>query len=169
MLKILYKILNKVRVCYFNLRYMTYRKQYSIDKSFIFNGVDIEMYGDGEIIIGKNTYAGNRCALATSKGCKIVIGDNCAISHNVRIYTIGRDPQTVIHKLDVKHLKGDVIIGNNVWIGANVFINQGVNIGNNCVIGANSVVTRDVLPNSIVAGAPAKNIISRVISLKSVN
>jgi maltose O-acetyltransferase len=51
-----------------------------------------------------------------------------------------------------------------VWIGANVFINQGLTIGNNVVIEANSVVTRDVLSNTIVAGLPAKNIINKVIS-----
>lgn len=164
MLEILYKILNKIRLSYFDLRYMTYRKLYSIDESFLFNGVDIEMYGDGDIIIGKNSYIGNRCALATSKGCKIVIGNNCSISHNVRIYTVNRDPQTIINNLEVGHIKGDVIIGNNVWIGANVFICQGVTIGSDIVIGANSVVTRDVFSNSIVAGAPAKNIIKKVIS-----
>jgi maltose O-acetyltransferase len=164
MLLVIYKILNKIRLLYFNLRYLTYRKLYTIDPSFVFNGVDIEMYGNGEIIIGKNSYIGNRSALATSNGCKIVIGDNCSISHNVRIYTINRDSRTIINNLEIRHIKGDVIIGNNVWIGANVFINQGLTIGNNVVIGANSVVTRDVLSNTIVAGLPAKNIINKVMS-----
>ena len=163
MLEIVYKVLNKIRLFYFDLRYMIYRKTYNIDESFLFNGVDIEMYGYGDIVIGKNSYMGNRCALASSKGCKIVIGDNCSISHNVRIYTINRDPQTIINNLEVDYVKGDVIIGNNVWIGANVFINQGVTIGSNIVIGANSVVTRDVLSNIIVAGAPAKPINNKMI------
>jgi maltose O-acetyltransferase len=48
------------------------------------------------------------------------------------------------------------MIGNGVWIGANVFIGPGINIGDNSIIGANSVVVKDVLPNSIVGGVPAK-------------
>jgi acetyltransferase-like isoleucine patch superfamily enzyme len=47
-------------------------------------------------------------------------------------------------------------LGDNVWCGANVVITSGVSVGERSVIGANSVVTQDVPPFSIVAGAPAK-------------
>ena len=47
-------------------------------------------------------------------------------------------------------------IGNNVWIGSNATILQGITIGNGAIIGAGSVVTKDVPPNHIVAGNPAK-------------
>lgn len=52
--------------------------------------------------------------------------------------------------------KGDVIIGNDVWIGMNSIILSGVHIGNGAVIGAGAVVTKDVEPYSIVGGNPAK-------------
>ena len=51
---------------------------------------------------------------------------------------------------------GDIIIEGFVWIGANVFINPEVTIGKNSVIGANSVVTKNVIPNAIYGGVPAK-------------
>ncbi|HWC28179.1 MAG TPA: DapH/DapD/GlmU-related protein, partial [Solirubrobacteraceae bacterium] len=51
---------------------------------------------------------------------------------------------------------GPTRIGDNVWLGANVVVTSGVTIGERCVIGANSVVTQDVPPFSIAAGAPAK-------------
>jgi acetyltransferase-like isoleucine patch superfamily enzyme len=51
-----------------------------------------------------------------------------------------------------------VVIGNDVWIGENVFIIAGVCIGDGAVIGAHSVVTHDIEPYAIVAGAPAKTI-----------
>ena len=56
-----------------------------------------------------------------------------------------------------------MIIGNDVWIGARVIILPGVNVGTGAIIGAGSVVTKDVLPNSIVAGNPAKSIGIRYI------
>lgn len=51
-----------------------------------------------------------------------------------------------------------VHIGNDVWIGEGCFIAAGVSIGDGAIIGAHSVVTRDVDPYAIVAGAPAKKI-----------
>ena len=49
-----------------------------------------------------------------------------------------------------------VVIGNDVWIGENCFIKAGVTIGDGAVVGAHSVVTKDIPPYAIVAGAPAK-------------
>jgi acetyltransferase-like isoleucine patch superfamily enzyme len=52
--------------------------------------------------------------------------------------------------------KGPTRVGDNVWCGAHVVITSGVTVGERCVIGANSVVTRDLPPNTIAAGSPAK-------------
>ncbi|MDP9385737.1 MAG: acyltransferase [Actinomycetota bacterium] len=52
--------------------------------------------------------------------------------------------------------KGPTRVGDNVWCGAHVVITSGVTVGERCVIGANSVVTQDLPPYSIAAGAPAK-------------
>lgn len=49
-----------------------------------------------------------------------------------------------------------VIIGENVWIGANVTVVPGVTIGNNAIIAAGAVVTKDVDSNTVVGGVPAK-------------
>ena len=54
--------------------------------------------------------------------------------------------------------KGDIIIGNDVWIGYEALIMSGVTIGDGAIIGARAVVTKDVPPYTIVAGVPAKPI-----------
>jgi acetyltransferase-like isoleucine patch superfamily enzyme len=52
--------------------------------------------------------------------------------------------------------KGPTRLGDNVWLGANVVVTSGVTIGERCVVGANSVVTSDLPPRSVAAGAPAR-------------
>lgn len=52
--------------------------------------------------------------------------------------------------------KGDIVIGNDVWIGFEAVIMAGVTIGDGAIVGARAVVTRDVPPYTIVAGMPAK-------------
>lgn len=51
--------------------------------------------------------------------------------------------------------KGDINIGNDVWVGYNATIMAGVNIGDGAIIGTNSTVVKDVRPYSIVGGNPA--------------
>lgn len=57
--------------------------------------------------------------------------------------------------------KGDIIIGNDVWIGYEAVIMAGVTIGDGAIIGAHAVVTKDVSPYTIVGGIPAKSIRKR--------
>lgn len=57
--------------------------------------------------------------------------------------------------------KGDVIIGNDVWIATDALILSGVHIGDGAIIGARAVISRDVAPYSIMAGNPAKPIRTR--------
>ena len=57
--------------------------------------------------------------------------------------------------------KGDIIVGNDVWIGFEAVIMQGVKIGDGAIIGSRAVVTKDVEPYTIVGGVPAKPIRKR--------
>lgn len=57
--------------------------------------------------------------------------------------------------------KGDIVIGNDVWIGYEAVIMAGVHIGDGAIIAARAVVTKDVLPYTIVGGTPAKEIRKR--------
>jgi acetyltransferase-like isoleucine patch superfamily enzyme len=70
--------------------------------------------------------------------------------------------------------KGNITIGNDVWIGLNAYISHGVTIGDGAIIGAHAVVTKDVEPYAIVAGNPAtfkkyrfdKEIIARLVKIE---
>ena len=63
--------------------------------------------------------------------------------------------------LEEMPLKGDTVVGNDVWIGQNVTILPGVHIGDGAIIGMNSVVASNVEPYTIVAGNPARVIRKR--------
>lgn len=58
-------------------------------------------------------------------------------------------------------LKGDTVVGNDVWIGQNVTVMPGIHIGDGSIIAANSVVTKDIPPYSIAGGNPCKLIRKR--------
>lgn len=106
------------------------------------------------ISIGDNFYANYNLTILDC--ARITIGDNCLIGPNVGIYAPN-------HPIDPKERAKGIIesalpitIGNNVWIGGSCTILSGVTIGDNCTIGAGSVVTRDIPPNSVAVGNPAR-------------
>jgi maltose O-acetyltransferase len=73
----------------------------------------------------------------------------------VQVYTATHplDAETRNSGLELGFL---VVIGNNVWVGGGAIINPGVKIGDNAVIGAGSVVTKDIPPDAVAAGNPAR-------------
>jgi len=136
-------------------QYNKYRKKYDIDDNFKFNGSEILLYGEGKIILGSQSYIGRHSTIQAERNYEVVIGSFCAISHYVKIYTSSFVVDQDFMSKNRRTKCGSVIIGNGVWIGANVLINPGISIGDNSIIGANSVITKDIFPNSIVGGIPA--------------
>ena len=104
-------------------------------------------------------------------GDKLIIGKFCQIASGVEFVMNGANHQMNAvstfpfytlegwdmnaPKMTDMPLKGDTVIGNDVWIGQNATILPGVHIGDGAIIGANSVVGSDVEPYAIVVGNPA--------------
>ena len=111
-------------------------------------------FGGKNVFIGKEFYANFNLTLVDDG--KITIGDNVMIGPNVTIAT-PLHPLEAEKRLEKKNQRNlPVTIGNNVWIASNAVILPNVTIGDNAVIAAGAVVTKDVPPNVMVAGVPAK-------------
>jgi maltose O-acetyltransferase len=114
---------------YQDRQYQRLRKEYSISDNFVFNGKDINFYGDGNIVCGENSYIGSYSTIQAGKNCMVTIGKNCHISHNVRIYTESNVADQPFDSGDKELISQNVTVEDYVWIGANVFINPGSTIG----------------------------------------
>ncbi len=150
---ILLKFVNLIGRIVNSIIYSSYREKYNISPSFIFSGSNIKFEGDGEIFLGSSSHISRGSWLLSKKGCKIVIGVRTRIASNVTLVTSNSiSPR---RGLDWKNNRsiGDIEIGDDCWIGVNVFIKEGVKIGNNCVIGANSVITRNISDYNVVVGS----------------
>ena len=127
----------------------------------IYNGCQIR--GHKKLFIGNNSIIGDRCVLDARNG--IVIGENVNLSTNVQIWTEQHDHNDPMFRSTANN-SYKVEIGNRAWLGPDTIVLHGVHIGEGSVVAAGAVVTHDVLPFTIVAGIPAKEIKKRNINLE---
>ena len=103
------------------------------------------------IKIGKDVFVNSGCCFQDQGG--VTLGDGCLVGHNVVFATLDHDKRP--------GRRGDmtaapIVVGKDVWIGAHATILKGVTIGDGAIVAAGAVVTRDVPPNTIAAGVPAR-------------
>jgi maltose O-acetyltransferase len=138
------------------------------------------IYGQNRAKIGRNTKVHPTVIIRSPK--RVMIGEYCFFNHNtilnggkdkavlvignhvqtgpnVSIYAYNHAFENKIEYFDKQgYVDADVIIKDDVWIGANTVILPGVTIGKGCIIGAGAVVTKDLPEYSICVGNPAKPI-----------
>jgi len=141
-----------------------------------------------EIIVGDYTYYDdpvdsehferNVMYLYPFMGDRLIIGKYCAIACGVKFMMNGANHkiegfstypfslfgggwERVVPKIEELPLKGDTVIGNDVWIGYESIIMPGVQVGDGAIIAARSLVVDDVPPYAVVGGNPARLLKSR--------
>lgn len=129
------------------------------DSVYISNGTSVfsrERGTEGEFFVGQGSHIANGCVIDISGN--LSIGNNVALGSNCTIYTHNHkyDDNSAVAAWKAGIIIKDVVIDDGAWIGSNVTILPGVRIGRRSVIAAGSVVTKDVEPESLYGGNPAR-------------
>jgi acetyltransferase-like isoleucine patch superfamily enzyme len=111
---------------------------------------------NGKFVIGNNSHLGALCYVNVCYG-SVTIGDDVAVGPGTKIFAYSNHYRRGGKVTDEKIIK-EVIIGNNVLVGANCTILPGTIINDNIIIGAGSIVKGELETNSIYAGIPCKKI-----------
>jgi acetyltransferase-like isoleucine patch superfamily enzyme len=116
----------------------------------------ITVPGSARVRIGAGTFLNQGVMIAAQE--LVEIGEHCMLANGCFVSDAAHrydDPDKPVPWQGFTS-KGPTRIGANCWLGAHVVITSGVSVGERCVIGAGSVVTQDIPPFSIAAGAPAR-------------
>ena len=106
------------------------------------------------IVIGHRTFIGGNCEFNIRR--RIAIGSDCLIAAGTRFidHDHGTGPESPI-RLQRSH-EAEIVVEDDVWIGANTIILRGVHIGSGAIVAAGAVVTKSVASRTIVGGVPAR-------------
>ena len=107
----------------------------------------------GDITIGDYTRVGIHCTIIGP----VCMGSHVHLAQGITVTALNHNFEDTQLRIDEQGITTKpVVIGDDVWIGANAVILPGVTIGSHCVVAAGAVVTKDVPDNTVVGGVPAK-------------
>ena len=146
------------------IKFYLFRKKYRrINRhnyTLIMNYCDLS-----KVVVGKKTYGGIHVTDWSPADTKLYIGNYCSIAPGVQfllggehqLHSISTYPFKVKCFGEAKEAgsKGNIVVKDDVWIGAGAIICSGVTIGQGAIVAAGAVVTKDVEPYAIVGGNPA--------------
>jgi acetyltransferase-like isoleucine patch superfamily enzyme len=113
--------------------------------------------GAGSLDIGANSYLQAGCTLNPFQS-SIRIGQNCMIATHCTFMPYQHSYGDITRPMREQPLtsRGEIVLEDDVWLGAQVCVLDGVTIGRGAIIGAGAVVTKDIPPYAIAAGVPAR-------------
>lgn len=107
------------------------------------------------LVMGEEVWLNFGCVF--DLGSSITVGSRVYFGHEVLLLTTTHEISTANQRAG-RHITKPIVIEDGVWLGARSTILPGVRVGQGAVVGAGAVVTKDVAPNTVVGGVPAKTI-----------
>nr|WP_269430795.1 acyltransferase [Methanosarcina siciliae] len=125
--------------------------------------IGVELDRSSKYVFIGSSQIGEFSVLSARRGGEIYIGDDVIMGGRVIFHTLNHnyDKKDILIKKQGTIVK-PINVGDDCWIGSDVIILPGVTIGKGSVIGAGSMITKDVMPYSVVAGNPARVIKKRI-------
>lgn len=157
-----------------NLKRRMQTIQWRLDNKHNYTTLSLNVKNSKIVKVGEYSYGEINIESYNNESEKLYIGNYVSVASNVLFILGGNHQIDTFTTYPIKsyfdqipceidaQTKGAIIVEDEVWIGSNVIIMSGVNIGKGSIIAAGSVVTKDVLPFSIVGGNPAKFIRWRI-------
>lgn len=107
----------------------------------------------GDVIIGDHTRIGIHCTIIGP----VCIGSHVNLAQGITVTALNHNFEDITQRIDQQGITTKpIVIGDDVWIGANSVILPGVTLGSHVIVAAGAVVTKDIPDNCVVAGVPAK-------------
>ena len=130
-------------------------RQFSLGKRSVVESFCCINNAVGDVLIGDNTRIGIHCTVIGP----VTIGSHVNLAQGITVTALNHNFEDTTKRIDEQGVSTKpVVIGDDVWIGANAVILPGVTIGHHSVVAAGAVVTKDVPSNTVVGGVPAKEI-----------
>ena len=128
-------------------------RQFSLGKRSVIESYCCINNAVGDVTIGDYSRVGIHCTLIGP----VCIGSHVHLAQGITVTALNHNFEDTTRRIDQQGVSTKpVVIGDDVWIGANAVILPGVTIGPHSVVAAGAVVTRDVPPGCVVGGVPAK-------------
>ena len=128
-------------------------RRFSIGKRSVVESFSCINNAVGDVVIGNYTRIGLHCTVIGP----VTIGNHVNLAHAITVSALNHNFEDTRLRIDEQGVNtSEIIIDDDVWIGANAVITAGVHIGRHSVVAAGAVVTKDVPEYSVVGGVPAK-------------
>lgn len=128
-------------------------RRFSIGKRSVVESFSCINNAVGDVVIGDYTRIGLHCTVIGP----VTIGNNVNLAQGITVSALNHNFEDTRLRIDEQGVNtSEIVIDDDVWIGANAVITAGVHIGRHSVVAAGAVVTKDVPEYSVVGGVPAK-------------
>ncbi len=114
------------------------------------------------VYLGRNSHINRYCCIWAGEHSRIQLGDNLLMGPGVMMFAVNHGTEEGILMMLQSRREADIVVGDDVWMGAGAIILAGVHIADGCIVAAGAVVTKSISEeNTILGGVPAKVVARR--------